>query len=66
MNCTTQLVLYSSLYYGPVIDALHLVIDEYDNLELTAPFLIHEFKEIMFSMHCDECLGLDGFSPEFY
>jgi hypothetical protein len=52
--------------YSPVISALQPVVNDVDNLELTAPFQLVEFKEAMFAMHPDKCPGPDGFSPGFY
>ena len=49
-----------------VVNLLSQVINTEDNEHLTASFRIEEFKEAMFSMHPDECLGPDGFNPGFY
>ena len=53
---------------SPVINSLHPVLDDVDadNLELTTPFQIHEFKEAMFSMHPDKCPDPNGFRIGFY
>jgi hypothetical protein len=51
---------------SPVINMLNQVVDEDDNAQLTAPFYREEFKEAMFAMQPDKCLGPDGFNPGFY
>ena len=51
---------------APVLDTLRQVVTEEDNIKLTAPFQIKEFKEAMFSMQSDKCPGPDGFNPGFY
>jgi len=37
-----------------------------DNVKLTSPFLIEEFKEAIFSMKPDKCPGPDGFNLGFF
>jgi len=49
-----------------VINLLNQVIDNEDNIQLTAPFCRAEFKEAMFSMQPDKCSGPEGFNPGFY
>lgn len=64
--------LFEELFEGnesvrsPVVNLLNLVIDNEDNDQLTTPFFIEEFKEEMFYMQPDKCLGPDGFNPGFY
>ena len=48
-----------------VISMLDQVVDNEDNAQSTAPFCREEFKETMFSMQPDKCLGPDGFNPGF-
>jgi len=50
----------------PVLEALRQVVTDEDNIQLTTPFRIEEFKETMFSMQSDKCPGPDGFNPGFY
>ena len=49
-----------------VLNVLRQVIIADDNIQLTVPFWIEEFKEAMFSMQPDKCPGPDGFNPGFY
>jgi hypothetical protein len=53
-----------------VIDTVISIIDQSisldDNIMLTAPFTLEEFKEAMFSMKPDKCPGSDGFNPSFF
>ncbi|MCI20643.1 replication protein A 70 kDa dna-binding subunit, partial [Trifolium medium] len=37
-----------------------------DNNDLTAPFSIAEFKDVVFSMEANKCPGPDRFNPGFY
>ncbi|CAJ2636059.1 unnamed protein product [Trifolium pratense] len=50
----------------PVINAVTSNISAEDNNDLTAPFSIDEFKDVVFSMEADKCPGPDGFNPGFY
>lgn len=50
----------------PVIEAIEASISIEDNNNLSAPFVISEFKEALFSMKADKCLGPDGFNPGFF
>jgi hypothetical protein len=50
----------------PVINVVNQSISLEDNIMLTEPFTMEEFKEAMFSMHPDKCPGPDGFSPSFF
>jgi hypothetical protein len=50
----------------PVINVVNQSISPEDNIMLTEPFTMEEFKEAMFSMHPDKCPGPDGFSPSFF
>ncbi|XP_027192706.1 uncharacterized protein [Cicer arietinum] len=52
--------------HAPVLNALSRVIDLKDNDKLFASFLIEEFKEAVFSMEADQCLGPNGLNPRFY
>ncbi|KAK2396409.1 hypothetical protein QL285_058064 [Trifolium repens] len=47
----------------PVINLIDCTISPEDNNMLTAPFVIEEFKEAIFSMKPDKCPGPDGFNP---
>ncbi|WJX93691.1 hypothetical protein P8452_75185 [Trifolium repens] len=47
----------------PVINLIDCSISPDDNNMLTAPFVIEEFKEAIFSMKPDKCPGPDGFNP---
>jgi len=58
--------LQNNSVYAPIIDALDNVITTEDNDFLIAPFQPQEFKDSMFSVHPDKCLGLDGFNPGFF
>jgi len=49
----------------PIIDVIHESISLEDNTLLTAPFVIDEFKEAIFSMKPDKCPRPDGFNPGF-
>jgi len=49
-----------------VLNAIRHVITNEDNIQLMALFQIEEFKETVFSMQSDKCLGPDGFNPGFY
>ncbi|GAU39464.1 hypothetical protein TSUD_158950 [Trifolium subterraneum] len=49
-----------------VLNAVNSSITQEDNNALTAPFTMAEFKEAIFSMEADKCLGPDGFNPGFY
>jgi hypothetical protein len=50
----------------PVINVIRQSISASDNEFLTAPFSKADFRDAMFSMHPDKCLGHDGFIPDFY
>jgi hypothetical protein len=50
----------------PVINLIDCTISPEDNNMLTAPFVIEEFKEAIFSMKPDKCPGPDGFNPGFF
>jgi hypothetical protein len=49
----------------PVLDAISPSISVDDNINLTAPFSLEEFREALFSMKADKCPGPDGFNPGF-
>jgi hypothetical protein len=49
-----------------VINAISRSILDDDNESLTAPFLVEEFHDAIFSMESDKCPGPDGFNPGFY
>ena len=51
---------------APVINVIAESISGEDNLKLTSPFMIEEFKEAIFSMKPDKCPGPDGFNPGFF
>jgi hypothetical protein len=51
---------------APVISVISHSISAEDNDMLTAPFTKAEFRDALFSMHPDKCLGPDGFNPGFY
>jgi len=50
----------------PVLSIIMRTITNEDNIHLTTPFNREEFREAIFSMHPNKCLGPDGFIPGFY
>lgn len=60
-----ELFLENHSSCAPVIEVIEQVVYEEDNDFLTAPSQVQEFKDAMFSMHPDKCLGLDGFNLVF-
>jgi len=55
-----ELFLESNSDCAPVLEAIENVVSEEDNVCLTAPFQVQEFKKAMYSMHPDKCPGPDG------
>ncbi|PNX75183.1 hypothetical protein L195_g031114, partial [Trifolium pratense] len=49
-----------------VLNAVSPSISKDDNNDLTAPFTVAEFKDVVFSMEADKFPGPDGFNPGFY
>jgi len=47
-----------------VIEVIENVVLEDDNCKMS--FQVHEFKEAIYYMHPDKCLGPNGFNPGFF
>lgn len=41
-------------------------VDGSDNVSLTKPLEVEEFKQVLFQMHSDKALGPDGLNPAFF
>lgn len=52
--------------YSVVTKAVDVGMTVEDNIKLTAPFYIDEFRKVLYQMHPDKAPGLDGLNPAFF
>lgn len=51
--------------FRPIINKISVCVSSYDNESLLAPFIIDEFKIVLFQMDYDKSPGSDGLNPTF-
>lgn len=51
---------------GPILASIKRVVTSDHNAMLLADFTADEVRSVLFSMHPDKSLGLDGLNPGFF